>query len=241
MVEGTNAAVSALLGLADRPTSVFAELASSDLRSLAEQATLVTYQPGETLYVQGTPTVGHHVVFQGWVKVVHRAPDGKTRLLGIASDQDGELIPPFPVDSQQTHMASAVALQSTREALIDRGAFRDWLEAHPDAAIQASKRAGDWFRYVVQELTQTDYYATVEQQLARKLSEAADRFGTVDDDGHTIIDVPLTRQDWADWVGHSREATTKLFRRWQRAGLVDFRDSEIRILRAGELRNLVPE
>ncbi len=185
---------------------------------LTEFVTLIPYRPNEMFYCQGAPILGIHIIVEGLVKIVRRMLSGKSRLITVLGA--GEVAPPYALAQRGRHLTSCIVLKLSRAALIEREIFRTWLESHPKIAVELLEEVGHKFKSTLGEWTRTDYYAGIQQKLAYRLLETSRGFGIPHSDGSVLINLPLTQQDWADWIGNSRERTTEMMGDWQERGIL---------------------
>jgi CRP/FNR family transcriptional regulator, cyclic AMP receptor protein len=67
-------------------------------------------------------------------------------------------------------------------------------------------------------------------RVCSRLDEMADRYGTVDAAGRTLLDTPITQLDLAQWAGLSREAVVKALRSLRNVGWITNRGRGIVII-----------
>lgn len=206
--------------------SVFSSLHAGAHPSLLDLITMIPYRQQETLYTQGAPIQGLYLIREGLVKIARRMPDGKSRIISVA--RTGGM--PHCFLSSAKHLTYCVALQPTRVAFIEREALRGWLEVRPQVTLSLLERVGHAAERGLREWTRSDYYWGIQGKLAHRLLRARRDFGISHHSGAVLIDLPLTRQEWADWIGHSREKTTKLLSDWRRREIVAFEGRKILVL-----------
>lgn len=109
-----------------------AGLGEADLRVLAREARLLRVGTGETVFQEGEPCLGLHVIAMGRVKVSKLSAEGReqvlhaehTGALGEAPLFDGE---PYP--------ASALALEPAVFLFLPKQTVLAWCRKRPDVAI----------------------------------------------------------------------------------------------------------
>jgi CRP/FNR family transcriptional regulator len=70
---------------------------------------------------------------------------------------------------------------------------------------------------------------TVPQRLSKLLLRLADQYGR-DEDGGTVIDLTLSRQEIADMIGVSRETATRELSKFSRSGTIELEGKKIRLV-----------
>src|SRR5262249_37308811 len=123
---------------------------------------------------------------------------------------------------------SIVALDAVQALAIAPADFLAFLRATPDASLYVMRllafRLRDADRKRVEYATQD-----VVGRLAGRLVELVDRFGA-EDDGAVRIELPLTQEDLAGWVGASREATARALQQMRGLGWVTTERRAITVL-----------
>jgi CRP/FNR family cyclic AMP-dependent transcriptional regulator len=121
--------------------------------------------------------------------------------------------------------ASVMAIEDTRCAIVKRGEFTPFLEAHPELALHIVRKLAHRVRELtenVRSLALMDVYGRV----ARLLLELAE-----EKEGKLVIDEALTHRDIAARVGASREMISRIFSDLAEGGYVRREDGHLIIAR----------
>lgn len=195
-------------------------LADDDRARLAAAGRERTFQPGDVLMTQGSPSDAIALLLTGAVRVAAVTPEGAevTLSLRAAGDVLGTLgaltDPPAP------RAATIVALVTSRARLIATGAFLQVLHDRPAIAVALlSDVAHEWREASERHLQFSAYPAS--QRLARLLVELARGEGDgAGADAGATIDLPLSQTDLAGMIGASRDSAVRLLGRFRDEGLV---------------------
>lgn len=103
---------------------------TAELAGIAAQK---NYQAGETIFDEGDPGLGFHLVAQGRVKVFKRSPDGKEQILHLFGP--GEPFGEVAIFLGLGYPAQALALVETVTVFFPRPALRDLIARNPDLAF----------------------------------------------------------------------------------------------------------
>jgi CRP-like cAMP-binding protein len=199
-----------------RAAPMYRRLSDEDRRRLAAASQLRTYAKGETIFSEGDPSRHFYTVASGRVKIFKMTPSGKDVILEIfgAGDPFGSVAAyegrPYP--------ASAVALEETLVVATRREEFFRLLEEHP--SLVRGLLLGLTHRLV--ELTNRLAELTggrVEPRFARLFLKLADEIGRREG-AHTVVPMPLSRQELADLTGTTIETAIRIMSRWGKEGLV---------------------
>lgn len=205
--------------------SILAGLSDEALDDLVRKGRLVRFGKGETIYNRGDAGDSLMVVLSGRIKVSNVSTNAREVVLNFLAEGDllGEL---GAVDGRE-RSADAFALEPTEGLVIYRRDILALLEAHPKAMLG-----------LVTTLTAKlrDMSAMVEHSLlqmagkaAKGLIRLADRHGRRVADG-ILVDLKLSQRDLGNYVGLSRENTSRELGRLRDEGLIRIDGAQIVIL-----------
>jgi CRP-like cAMP-binding protein len=197
-------------------TPVFKKLSPQDRHTVAQAATLKTYEKGQTIFEQAAPPDGFYTIAAGRLKIFKMLPTGKDMILevfgrgdplGALAAYDGR---PFP--------ASAVALEPTVCVVIPRAVFFRLLEEHP--SLVRGLMLGMTVRLVeltnrIAELSGT----RIEPRFARLFLKLAGEMSRAERGG-IFIPLALSRQELADMTGTTIETAIRIMSRWGKEDVV---------------------
>ena len=202
--------------VSEEDATFLAALSEDEVQALRERATTRRFSRGTALAHAGQVGDRVIVVLSGHVKLIRVTEDGRDVLLAIRGP--GDLVGEQSAIDGQPRSASIVALDAVEALAMAPADFLSFLTATPNASLYV-------MRLLVTRLRDADRkrveYATqdVVGRLAGRLVELVERFGA-DDGGAVRIDLPLTQEDLAGWVGASREATSRALQQMRGLGWV---------------------
>jgi CRP/FNR family transcriptional regulator, cyclic AMP receptor protein len=156
------------------------------------------------------------VVLGGHVKLLRVTDDGRDVLLAVRGP--GDLVGEQGAIEGVPRSASIVALDAVEVLAIAPADFLGVVTSNPDAALFI-------MRMLAARLRDADAKRVgfagqdVVGRLAERLVELCERFGEPAEDG-TRIDLPLTQEDLAGWIGASREAASRALQQMRGLGWV---------------------
>jgi CRP/FNR family transcriptional regulator, dissimilatory nitrate respiration regulator len=112
---------------------LFQGLEPQYLQTLARIAIKKFFKRGETVFAEGDPGIGFHIITSGRIKVYKTSPDGKEQILHIMSQ--GEPFGEVPVFTGQRFPAYAEALADTNTLFIPRDDFINLIRTEPSVAL----------------------------------------------------------------------------------------------------------
>lgn len=192
----------------------FSVLGPAEAAAFAGLGHLTTFQTGDALLRQGERSDRVHVMVTGRVRVVRLTRHGEEILLALRGPGDviGELaaIDPAP------RAATVNAIEDVTALTITGRAFTDFLRGHPHLLLAITRMLVTRLRESDRRLVEGRAEDT-RTRVARQLLELAVRYGTVADRG-LDLDVPLSQEQLASWVGASREAVSLALRDLRQTG-----------------------
>ncbi|MGH3924516.1 MAG: Crp/Fnr family transcriptional regulator [Pseudonocardiaceae bacterium] len=218
-----------------RAGSFLSALTTSEQVELRRLGGLRLLQRGDTLFHEGDPSDFVVLILRGNVKVSSVGDSGAETLLAMRGA--GDIVGEMSAVDGEPRSAQVSALEHVQAQVISAREFAAFLEAHPRATkvllalVTARLRDADHKRVEVRELD-------VLGRIARRLLELSKTHGRPTPKGITL-DLSLSQQELADWVGASREAVAKALRLLRERGAIDTRRRAITILQPELLHRLL--
>ena len=192
------------------------------LEKIAAVATVRTFSKRAIIVTEGDETDSLYVVLSGKARVF--VADDKGREVQLNQLGPGEYFGEVTLDGGP-RSASVMAIEDTRCAIVKRGEFTPFLEAHPELALHIVRKLAHRVRELtenVRSLALMDVYGRV----ARLLLELAE-----EKEGKLVIDEALTHRDIAAHVSASREMISRIFSDLAEGGYVRREDGHLIIAR----------
>ena len=207
-----------------RKTSFLGRVGPDDRQALEAVGRRCQVRANETLFVEGDGSGRVLLLLQGHAKVFSTSPRGRTVLYGVRGP--GEIAGELSAIDGEPRIATAITLDAVELVAVSAPVFHSMLRERPGIAYALLLVLADRLRESDRFRTRFGTDDSV-GRLAALLVDLAGEFGCPDEAngnrpaGGVRIDLPLTQQDLADWVGASREAVTKALHGFRTAGLVE--------------------
>ncbi|MEW6638752.1 MAG: Crp/Fnr family transcriptional regulator [Actinomycetota bacterium] len=195
---------------------LFAGLDDSQLAGVDRMFRERGYTAGEKIYLAGKPASVFYVVAVGKVKLVRHAAHGREVLLEILGP--GDTLGTAPLFGDDVYPDTAEARTECCLLAITAADLRTVVERYPPVANALISVLGEQLRSARETIRRVSA-GSVESRIAASLLKLADRLGS-DRRGETLIQVPLTRQDFADMTGAQVETVSRIMSRWRKDGLI---------------------
>lgn len=191
---------------------LFAGLPPEDCRKLASIATAMSFQRGQTVFLEGEPGERFFAVTEGKVKIFKLASDGKEQILHMLGP--GELFGEAPVFSGQPYPASAEAVTASTALCFPRKAFRDLITRNPGLSLDMmavlSRRLHE-FTDMIEQLSLRE----VPERLANYFLYYSAQQGGID-----AFELDVTKTQLASFLGTIPETLSRVLARMDRRGLI---------------------
>ena len=195
---------------------LFHGLSDNELGEVRSAGAMRRFASGDLLIRQGDPADAYHFLFCGHGKLTQVTPDGHQVLLRFLRPGDGigvtSVLPGFD------YVWSAQAIGECRALVLHGETLAQLLERHPSLARNA-------LRIIIKRNRELEIRyqglltESVEQRVAQALVRLSDEVGRATTDG-VLIDVPLSREDLAEYAGTTLYTVSRLLRQWELDGHV---------------------
>lgn len=170
----------------------------------------------ERLFSAGDASDSVYLLVGGRVKLCAATENGKEVILDIL--RSGDIVGESALTGERARRASAEALDDSRLICFSTADFERLMLRLPQLSVAVSKVMARRLQ-AAQEQLQSQVVKTVAGRLATLLRDEAQR-QRVWDAALPILDLDLTHQEIAQWLGTSRETVTALLSRFSSLGII---------------------
>lgn len=199
-----------------RANTYFDDLPNEILMETAGHMQLREFERGETLFWEGDPCAGLHIIETGSVKLYLISPQGRQYIVRVL--QEGETCNEVPAFDGGTNPVNVEALERSKVWVIEGERLRALVRLHPDFALKVMSNFGKNLRGLVRMVSEMAFYQ-VTNRLARLISELPEepRFH-------------LTQEQLAARLGTVREVIGRSLKELERSGAIRVEDRRIQIV-----------
>jgi CRP-like cAMP-binding protein len=177
------------------------------------------FAAGQTVFLQGDPARGLHVIVHGRVKVFKSSPHGRAQTLMIMGP--GEPVGEVAALSGESFPASAETLETTESFYIPRDAFLELIRTQPEVALRLLAALSARLRSFASLIEDLSLKGVAERLAAYLLSLSPE--GGPD---HTL-DLGMSKGELAATVGTVPETLSRAFQQLSRAGAVETKGRKV--------------
>jgi len=212
---------------------LFVSLTTEQLAEIADRLVIRNYQRGATIIHQDEPGSMLYIIANGHVKITTVSSEGEELILALLTDNDffGEL----SLLDGQPHSASATAMETTQIVTLNRDEFLEVIAKNPEMVNNILVVLSNRLRRT-NTMFEDAVFLQLPARLSKRLLELGEQHGLKTDSG-LEIELRLTQQDLANFLGASRVAINRLLRQLQDSGLISIDRKHITILQPVELEN----
>lgn len=214
---------------------LFSNLDEAEIDQLSQICSERNFEKGQTIFYEEDMGTSFYIIISGQVKIVMLSSDGREHILGLLKEKDffGEMA----LLDGEPRSATAIALVDVKTITITREDFHRILKNNPAMSIKIMavlcKRLRQADRHV-----ESLAFLSAPGRVARILIQLSEDHGTKEGD-KVIISHQMTRQEFANIAGTSRETLTRVLMEFQDDGLIDISKSQIIILNKKHLKERV--
>jgi len=215
------------------PDGVFADaLEPGELDELMAAGRRRRYGANVTLFHEGDDAGPVMVLLSGRVKAVALDAGGHEAIVALRGP--GDLLGELSAIDGAPRSVTVTTLEPVEALVLAGSAFTAFLERRPRVAMVILRMLASRLRYA--DTRHADLAAhDVVGRVATRLVELSERYGVVTD-GRIEVELPLSQEEIASWVGASREAVSKALHVLRSLGVVETGRRRISVLDPEALR-----
>ena len=188
------------------------------------------FRKGQVLFAENAMPVGLFCIHSGKVKLSTQGIDGKEQIMRLA--KSGEIIGYRALVSNERYHLSAIALEDCSACVIDKTFFMDLAMQEPRIAQQIFKLISNDLKKAEDKIISLSQ-KNVRERMAETLLFIKATYGMEED--NKSLNVRLTREELADYIGTSTESVIRLLSEFNAAGIISLEGKKILILEHDKL------
>jgi len=197
-------------------SDLFNGLDGQEIESLLNDGRRIILQPKKILFSEGDPAKNCFLVNRGRLKLTKLNEQGKEVILRFIGS--GELTAAISILKDWAYPVTAESVEETEVVGWDKPAMTQLMRRHPDIAINllgiVLERIDDVQHRYLEVCTEH-----VEQRIARSLLRLMRRAGVKTPEG-IHINIPLSRQNIADYAGTTLYTVSRTLSSWGKRGWI---------------------
>lgn len=189
----------------------FRGLAENSLLELTPSMSLRQFEKGETLFWEGDPCSGLHIIQTGSVKLFRISPNGRQHIFRVL--QEGETCNEVPVFDGGGNPVNVESLETTTVWVVDAQAVRALMRKDPVFMQKTIENLAGMMRHLVKMVSEMAFF-----QVTNRLARLIDELPAEDLSGAS--GARWTQDQMAARLGTVREVVARSLRELERSGAI---------------------
>jgi CRP/FNR family cyclic AMP-dependent transcriptional regulator len=212
----------------------FCQLTPAALKDLDAIKSTSTYPKGALLFMEKQDARGAFVLCEGEVKLWISSSEGRTLIMRVAGA--GEILGLMAALSGAPYEVTAETIRPCHVAFVRREDFQRFVAKYPEASQGVARQMSLQYQAACEQLRTVGLSASAQEKLARLLLTWS--AGTQQTKEGTRIQVPLTHEEIAEFIGTTRETVTRTLSDFKVRHLVAIQGSTLMIPNRAALESL---
>ena len=214
-----------------RNLSIFSSLDDLELMNVIKLVIKREYIKGEVLCREGEVSDNLFLIRDGKIKISKITKSGKEQILHILTK--GDFFGEANLFDNKESTFTAIAISNAKVCTLSKPNLEQILEKNPQISMKILKELSH-------KLTETEelakFLATkdVDARIASMLLEFANKFGKSVDE-NIYIDLPLNREDMANYCGITRETISRKLSKFENENIIELRGNKVIIVKNMDL------
>lgn len=204
-------------GICAQRVSIFSSLDEKQLIKITDLITHKEYKKGELLVMEGEAMDSLVILNGGQVKAFRTTQDGREQILHIFSE--GDFFGERNLLRDHPSAYSIEALEDVHVCLIHKREFQKLIKEYPDIALKVMEELCERLDRL-ENTVEAMGTRPVEARVSSVLLEFADKYGKPHPKG-TMIELPLSREGIAHYIGLTRETVSRKMSLLQEEGILE--------------------
>jgi CRP-like cAMP-binding protein len=208
-----------------RMHSVFNVLEVDQLNEMFMYKSCSTYKKGQYIFAENGLPAGLFCVNNGKIKISKTGFDGKEQIIRLA--KSGDIVGYRALIANERYASSAVTLEDASICIIDKAYFFKSLETNPKLLFEVVKKMSRDLKEAEDHIVSLSQ-KNVRERMAEALLFLKATYGYEED--NKTINVSLTREEIADYVGTSTESCIRLLSEFNQDKMIALKGKKISII-----------
>lgn len=196
--------------------SIFQNLKEDQLGEITSKIKRKDYLKNEVVFFEGDRADRLYLLNKGKVKVYRYNKEGKEQIIYILSE--GDFIGDSAIFKSGEFKFSAEAIEDTNICELTKEDFQDIIRENPEIALKVLENTYERMEKL-EQLVQSLSTKDVETRIAGLLLNFIKDFGKPSGN-EIIIELPLSREDLANYIGVTRETISRKLSLMQEEGIL---------------------
>ena len=187
---------------------IFSNLTKDEMYEIALITSEKSLHKGEMIYMAGSKHDSLYVIHKGRVKITRINESGKEQIIRLLGP--GEFMGELSLFSNELTKDNAIALENTIMCKIDSQDIKSIMAKFPSIAVKILEELSKRLQSA-ESLVEDISLLSVEKRIAKSILE---------EEKEGIVDLKMTKGDWASYLGMSQESLSRKLSAFQEMGII---------------------
>jgi len=214
---------------------LFIDLSDMELQALGQLARVRNYRNNMLIFMEGEPGEALYFIISGRVKISKATADGREQILHIL--QSGDVFAEVVLIDRGPYPATAEVIESGQIGMLLNDDVENLIRSNPEIALKLLRLAFKRLRLAqaqIRDLALKDTYGRLASMLLILAKDHGEELA-----GGIKIDLPLSRQEFANLIGTTRETVTRILGDLKKYKCIDLNKQAIIITDEDKLRTWI--
>ena len=214
---------------------LFIDLSDIELQALGQLARVRNYRNNMLIFMEGEPGEALYFIISGRVKISKATADGREQILHIL--QSGDVFAEVVLIDRGPYPATAEVIESGQIGMLLNDDVENLIRSNPEIALKLLRLAFKRLRLAqaqIRDLALKDTYGRLASMLLILAKDHGEELA-----GGIKIDLPLSRQEFANLIGTTRETVTRILGDLKKYKCIDLNKQAIIITDEDKLRTWI--
>jgi CRP-like cAMP-binding protein len=204
--------------------SIFSILSNEQLIEFSIHKSCTTFKKGQLIFSESALPLGLYCINNGKIKLSTTGPDGKEQILRLV--KGGDILGYRSLLANDRYHCSAIALEDSSVCIVEKSFFMELAMSNQQLCLALFKKISDDLKTAEEHIVSLSQ-KNVRERVAEALLFLKATYG-FEEDGQTI-NVQLSREEIADFVGTSTESTIRLLSEFNTSKIIELTGKKIKI------------
>lgn len=196
---------------------IFTNLSDAELGKIISLIVSKHYKKGDMILMEGELSKSLIIVNNGMIKTFRYTPEGKEQILYIFSD--GDFFGEMNLLGREEAPYNAEAVRDTSICVINKEDFQKLLLKYPEISLKVMEELCRRLKKM-ENMVQSMGTKDAEIRVIMVLLEFSERYGEDSPKGR-VIELPLSREGIANYVGVARETVSRKLNYLKEEGIIE--------------------
>ena len=218
-----------------RQSSLFEKLDERALSAVAEACVTKRLEKGETLFHEGSQSLGFYIVQSGTICLSKLSHEGREQVISVF--KANACFAEATLSAVENYPANAVAVESSQVILVRKDRFRSLIKENPDLALTMLASMSIHLKHLVQMIDDLKF-----KQIECRLANWLHRNATpTSDPNRAEVELPTSKKLLASQLGVTSETLSRAFARFRNENIITVEGRHISITNAQALEGYLDE